>query len=267
MKNVTLKTIFFPVLLTAIQFVQLIYAGSCKEAKLCCSGRDSACVVQKTSPNAIIEGPQDKPCYCDHACLKLGDCCNDFKDSCGVVDCAVSEWSQWSVCDSKCGPGSQTRSRIIVNADKNGGKHCPQLEESRGCQSSDDCHRRNYSAALKEVALLLPKNLDGLPERSDENTVSESYCVVFKVIRATKACCKDPSLAKLNAGSQVCVRCQARALRRVLDWRCQGDGESDGDRWSILSSAHCHGKWIRTLKTGPKCDAAECQPQALFLFV
>ena len=57
--------------------------GSCHEARLCCPGRDSSCVVQKTPINAIIEDLSDKPCYCDHACLKLGDCCLDFKDACG----------------------------------------------------------------------------------------------------------------------------------------------------------------------------------------
>lgn len=64
-------------------FVVAADAGSCLEAKLCCPGRDSACVVQKTPINAIIEDPTDKPCYCDHACLKLGDCCADFKPACG----------------------------------------------------------------------------------------------------------------------------------------------------------------------------------------
>lgn len=58
-------------------------AGSCSSAKLCCQGRDSGCVIQKESPNAIIESPRDKPCYCDHACLKLADCCDDFKETCG----------------------------------------------------------------------------------------------------------------------------------------------------------------------------------------
>ena len=60
----------------------LISAGSCRKAKLCCQGRDSGCVIQKASPNAIIESPQDKPCYCDHACLRLADCCDDFNDTC-----------------------------------------------------------------------------------------------------------------------------------------------------------------------------------------
>lgn len=58
-------------------------AGSCREAALCCTGRDSSCVVQKTQINAIVEDINEKPCYCDHACLKLGDCCDDFKTHCG----------------------------------------------------------------------------------------------------------------------------------------------------------------------------------------
>lgn len=64
--------------------VPVTSARTCKEASLCCSGRDSACVVQKAPINSIIEDPiNDKPCYCDHACLKLGDCCDDFKQFCG----------------------------------------------------------------------------------------------------------------------------------------------------------------------------------------
>lgn len=66
-----------------------VEAGSCREAKLCCPGRDSSCVVQKAPINAIIEDLNDKPCYCDHACLKLGDCCSDFKDACGGT------WWRW----------------------------------------------------------------------------------------------------------------------------------------------------------------------------
>lgn len=60
-----------------------VFAGSCREAKLCCTGRDSSCVVQKAPLNTIIDDLNDKPCYCDHACLKLGDCCSDFKEACG----------------------------------------------------------------------------------------------------------------------------------------------------------------------------------------
>lgn len=76
----------FPLLVVYLGWSLLVdtaMGGSCREAKLCCPGRDSSCVVQKAPINAIIEDLSDKPCYCDHACLKLGDCCVDFKEACG----------------------------------------------------------------------------------------------------------------------------------------------------------------------------------------
>ncbi|XP_033213050.1 somatomedin-B and thrombospondin type-1 domain-containing protein-like [Belonocnema kinseyi] len=265
-------------------FIGDVFAGSCKEAKLCCTGRDSACVVQKTSPNAIIQTLSDKPCYCDHACLKLGDCCLDFKEACGVLDCVVSGWGPWSTCDSECGPGSQSRSRMVVRNAENGGKHCPQLMQHRGCQGIK-CHTRNPKFALKEVALLLPAELSGVRLINDSNDIrtnlrlqyrespeydaSKEYCVTFTVTKASKACYNEPSLSQFAEGSRVCVRCQTQALRRVLDWRCEGDGGTEAmiTRWSMLSSPHCHGKWLRTEKTGPECETSICKPQAHFIFV
>uniref|UniRef100_A0A182X0H4 SMB domain-containing protein n=1 Tax=Anopheles quadriannulatus TaxID=34691 RepID=A0A182X0H4_ANOQN len=76
--------VLFAVLLVPLSaLIGGAYGGSCREATLCCNGRDSSCVVQKAPLNAIIEDLNDKPCYCDHACLKLGDCCDDFKSHCG----------------------------------------------------------------------------------------------------------------------------------------------------------------------------------------
>jgi Somatomedin B domain len=69
--------------LVLVSIMEQTEAGSCREAALCCNGRDSSCVVQKTPMNAIVEDVNEKPCYCDHACLKLGDCCEDFKSHCG----------------------------------------------------------------------------------------------------------------------------------------------------------------------------------------
>lgn len=79
----SINTHVIGMLLNLIFLIEFIIAGTCREASLCCNGRDSSCVVQKTPINAIIEDLNDKPCYCDHACLKLGDCCSDFKEHCG----------------------------------------------------------------------------------------------------------------------------------------------------------------------------------------
>lgn len=69
-------------LMLLTEWAGLALAGSCRDSQLCCNGRDSSCVVQKAPMNALIEDLNDKPCYCDHACLKLDDCCNDFKNYC-----------------------------------------------------------------------------------------------------------------------------------------------------------------------------------------
>ena len=60
----------------------------------------------------------------------------------------VSGWGSWSACDSECGPGAQSRSRMVLRNEENGGKHCPQLIQHRGCQGTK-CHNRNPMSALK----------------------------------------------------------------------------------------------------------------------
>lgn len=64
----------------------------------------------------------------------------------------MSGWGPWSSCDSECGPGSQSRSRMVVRNAENGGKHCPQLMQHRGCQGTK-CHTRNPKSALKGKSL------------------------------------------------------------------------------------------------------------------
>lgn len=59
--NCTALSVALVAMLLAIQ-ADLVVAGlgSCKEAGLCCSGRDASCVVQKTPQNAIIEDLRDQ---------------------------------------------------------------------------------------------------------------------------------------------------------------------------------------------------------------
>ena len=73
-------------------------SGSCRAARKCCDGKDANCVVQGStknsanSLNSVLQSDEDfsdldldnlMPCYCDHGCMSVGDCCNDFKDYCG----------------------------------------------------------------------------------------------------------------------------------------------------------------------------------------
>uniref|UniRef100_A0A8D8SFX0 Somatomedin-B and thrombospondin type-1 domain-containing protein n=3 Tax=Cacopsylla melanoneura TaxID=428564 RepID=A0A8D8SFX0_9HEMI len=235
--------------------------GSCKENKLCCPGRDSACVVQNTPLNSVLEDLNEKPCYCDHACLKLGDCCTDFKDACGVTDCQVGSWEAWSDCDTECGPGTMVRARKVKQEAKNGGKHCPSLTQKRGCLGTNCPH--NPRSALKETAMLLPIELSSSKKinetsmdirenlwehytKNQNEDLSKEYCVVFQVIKISRACKKESHFSSLREGGKVCVRCESQAMRPALGYRCPGHGTMDrSTRWSALSIPHCHGRWMR----------------------
>ncbi|XP_043489028.1 somatomedin-B and thrombospondin type-1 domain-containing protein [Polistes fuscatus] len=198
----------FIIILGLILYIDTAQAGSCSAAKLCCQGRDSGCVIQKESPNAIIESPRDKPCYCDHACLKLADCCDDFKETCGVVDCIVSEWSEWSACNTGCGSGTQKRTRSIRISEKNGGKHCPRLDQIRSCRSFQSCHSGILRPLLhdRSVTLLsfLPAGYNDT-EIGIENEIPKMShrCVAFTIVRASKACKRISS--SLAEGTRICV--------------------------------------------------------------
>ncbi|XP_026848685.1 uncharacterized protein LOC6600734 [Drosophila persimilis] len=223
-KPLTCPGLVLLLLLATAMPLPMAAGGSCREAQLCCNGRDSSCVVQKAPVNAIIEDLSDKPCYCDHACLKLGDCCEDFKDHCGVLDCRAGDWSAWSECDKSCGNGMMTRRRQILQVAQNGGKHCPTLLQTRACQGFR-CHGHREKKILREMALLLPaalshnvnssairRNLRTGYRDSYGHNWDHGYCVEFEVIKASKACHKLPPYNLMLEGDRITVRCDLEAL-------------------------------------------------------
>ncbi|KAH0956652.1 hypothetical protein HN011_006539 [Eciton burchellii] len=247
-----------------------IAAGSCSSAKLCCQGRDSGCVIQKESPNAIIESPRDKPCYCDHACLKLADCCDDFKETCGVVDCAVSEWSPWSLCDNGCGSGTQRRSRVIEISEKNGGKHCPRLNQVRTCRSFQTCQagiRSQPHAKSVTLLALLPGDGNSTDVRLKDGIVDKSgSCIAFTIVRTSRGCSKISDL--LSEGSRICLeRPGNESLDRYVGigrWRLSAE-IADGDDHRERSSTACHGKWIGDSRLLMDCRDPRCvQPSQVY---
>ena len=61
---------------------------------------------------------------------------SSFKFSFLVIDCQVSDWSDWSKCDVACGIGTSSRTREVIRPESNGGVQCPSLEESRSCRAT-----------------------------------------------------------------------------------------------------------------------------------
>lgn len=262
-------------LLSSILDLSLCGKGSCRASRKCCDGKDTDCVVQKTPINAIIEDLDDEPCYCDHGCLDVGDCCPDFKDYCGVIDCQVSEWSDWSKCDVSCGIGTSERTREILRPESNGGNQCPVLEEKRTCHASK-CSKRHLDkvSALRETAMLLPGKF--APHRdtgkydvrsnlkSYRQKEGQQYCVVFEVEKAMKSCINDKDTDELSRSNTVCVLCDSKAQKSHLHGRCTGHGaEGKRTRFKNVLAPRCHGKWTRIDIT----DECPCKKGADFMFV
>ena len=40
-------------------------------------------------------------------------------------DCRLSEWSDWGLCDTVCGPGLRNRTSRVVHLPNRGGRPCP----------------------------------------------------------------------------------------------------------------------------------------------
>lgn len=263
--------------------------GSCRAAGLCCPGRDAACVVRKAmlpgvggGPNAVVEERDEQSCYCDHACLRLGDCCDDFKESCGVMDCNMSEWGPWSECDTDCGPGGMGRERTVLEEPRNGGLPCGELRQRRGCYGHR-CNSKPQDKIHRETALLLPvtfsqvramndsydirQNLKYLPKSElskENNTTAKPYVVMFEVTKSRKACETFEAFGALREGQRLCVSCETTAMRKHLGNRCRGHGLEDRtSRFAALGHLHCHGRWQRLSRTD-RCPPGH-QPDFIFV--
>ena len=65
------------------------------------------------------------------------------------IDCKVSEWSEWTNCNSQCGGGVQTRSRTIITHPTIDGQSCPILSESKQCNQQPcivDCQVSEWTS-------------------------------------------------------------------------------------------------------------------------
>jgi hypothetical protein len=71
----------------------------------------------------------------------IGQPCGNLTESASCntqpcpINCAVSEWSDWSACTAECGGGAETRRRTIVVPAAFGGADCPGLAESKSCNT------------------------------------------------------------------------------------------------------------------------------------
>ena len=89
----------------------------------------------QTKTRNVLTQPQNDGIDCPP--LKQNVICNNT-DGCDV-NCAVSNWTDWSTCDTVCGTGKQTRTRTITTPQKNKGIICPPLIDTKTCNVTSGC--------------------------------------------------------------------------------------------------------------------------------
>ena len=86
----------------------------------CGAGRRTQAIVCQGEAYNVSSGVCDAPDFAEEMCFSVCP-----------MDCRLSEWTEWSVCEShqRCGLGEQTRSRYLMESSLDGGRDCPELRE------------------------------------------------------------------------------------------------------------------------------------------
>lgn len=254
--------------------------ASCSAAGRCCEGKDNGCrgvVVYSNSlrlENLLYGNVSKKSCFCDSACVRLGDCCSDYRDHCPPVDCILADdWQPWTACSSRCGLGTRRRSRRIVRAASNGGRPCPSTVQKGICYGTGCKFARAHGRVqMQETAKLLPASLGrwrtdkkyspykdirkNLFQKYDNNVYSPddtpTYCAMYSLTDVRPSCWvgahpggRKAWTANMTKGVDVCAECQPTAMRSKLGGRCQGQGLRNREtQWMAFGVPGCHGAWV-----------------------
>ena len=149
------------------------------------------------------------------------------------VDCKVSDWSCFGSCSATCGGGTQTRSRVVIQAPLNGGAACPALTDSAKCNTQAcpvNCVGSwgDWSTCSKTCG-------GGSQTRSLTITTPNSN---------GGRCCGNPTEVR-PCNTQTCVTdCQ---MSSWSDW-----GSCSKTCGSGIQTRH------RTVTTQPSCQGAQC---------
>ncbi|XP_064653249.1 somatomedin-B and thrombospondin type-1 domain-containing protein-like [Lineus longissimus] len=253
----------------------------------CCKGLNSSSLCNVA--NGITMKGQRGKCYCDESCLKTQDCCSDYKTFCQATDCEVGDWSKWGRCSRECGEGGESkRQRLIIVKSSNGGKKCPELEETMPCVGRS-CHQRRdtFGRAVRETARIIParfgrwrtskmydatrgirKNL-WFHYSKNEIITKPSYFANYELVSTRRACEKNiygPWAGNLKKGQTICVECQVTAMHQRLGVRCKGHGAYEQmTRWNAMNVPGCHGMWVQ--KSQHRAGTCPVSSETSFIFV
>ncbi|XP_067931154.1 somatomedin-B and thrombospondin type-1 domain-containing protein-like [Watersipora subatra] len=248
---------------------------------MCCEGKNNDCHSRGLRLNG--RGSPTSLCFCDEGCPAMGDCCFDYDQACTVVDCEMSDWTEYSDCSSSCGIGTKSRSRTVLVEPRFGGTTCPpNLRETTICTGTS-CNETEVELEQdieKETAKIMPasfarfrsmkaynadmdirKNLYYQYYYKNKHTYS-GYCSSFRVVSARKACQSyiAPWANVLKTGATICVACQKTAMENERsNGLCTGHGEVGvSTNWNAVNAPGCTGWWER-MEDNQECT---CKPEA-----
>lgn len=260
--------------------------SSCVQARLCCQGKDTKCIVKGQRVNTL-EGPEvatgNGSCFCDAGCLDIGDCCTDYKDQCIPVDCVLADkWQDWEPCDASCGLGKRQRVRSIVQPPLNGGRPCGKTVQRGVCEGTR-CKLPRASGTveeIREIGKILPATFGGWRKNIQYNPYKDirrnlflqlespiphnrpSYCATYELKEVRPGCQLHPKnhpwTMTLTKGTSICVECQVMAMQKKLGGRCNGHGIYEREtRWAAMGVPGCHGTWLMSSRR----QDCECSDQ------
>lgn len=122
-----------------------------------------------------------------------------------VTDCLLSEWGPWSECDAKCGTGTRSRTRTILKAPENGGKHCASLTQKQGCEGyrcKNFHERKALSGKLKLLRFL----------------AEQSTCDKLKHLLSVMSQFGNENKRKLNSWQNKLLEFQTFFCFSLIDW-------------------------------------------------
>eukprot|EP00916_Digyalum_oweni_P001905 GHVL01003665.1.p1 GENE.GHVL01003665.1~~GHVL01003665.1.p1 ORF type:complete len:553 (-),score=109.68 GHVL01003665.1:740-2398(-) len=142
-----------------------------------------------------------EPAFGGNFCPALDETVRCGASSC-PMDCAVSSWSQWSLCSRDCGTGGfQTRSRQMLVTPESGGAACPLLEETKPCAKDmvNPAPVCGKNAIQRGCACVCPTGYDGDPYDIGLGCIDVDEC------RSKRSPCKKFEICQNLAGGYECV--------------------------------------------------------------
>ena len=164
------------------------------------------------------------------------------------IDCAVSNWSDWSACDADCGGGTRIRSRTITQEAQNGGAACGDLSESQAC---------NTDACAVNCELSSWGDWSGCSNPCGGGEQTRSRSVLREAEHGGTACGELSSSRPCNV--EPCASdCELSSWSKWSDCSADcGSGEQSRFRF-VVSESKNGGAACGELKESRSCDSGPC---------